>query len=69
MTRSLHGRGLLAVSLFILSSLAVAVRADDAVVLNPPDSIIDGVTVRVAAPPSKQATPSKQASTSPAKST
>ena len=44
-------------------------RADEAVVLNPPDSIIDGVTVRVAAPPSKQATPSKQASTSPAKST
>jgi RND family efflux transporter MFP subunit len=27
-------------------------HADDAVVLNPPDSIIDGVTVRVAAPPS-----------------
>jgi RND family efflux transporter MFP subunit len=28
---------------------------DDAVVLNPPDSIFDGVTVRVAAPPAKQA--------------
>jgi len=37
--------------------------ADDAVVVNPPDSIIDGVTVRVAAPPSVQAP------TSPAKST
>jgi multidrug efflux pump subunit AcrA (membrane-fusion protein) len=44
-------------------------RADDAVVLNPPDSIIDGVTVRVAAPLSKQAPPSKQASTGPTKST
>jgi len=37
--------------------------ADDAVVVNPPDSIIDGVTVRVAAPPSVQAPKS------PAKST
>jgi len=27
-------------------------NADDAVVINPPDSIIDGVTVRVTAPPS-----------------
>src|ERR1700723_368876 len=43
----------------VLSGLA----PDDAVVLNPPDSIFDGATVRVAAPPSKQA------STSPAKST
>jgi multidrug efflux pump subunit AcrA (membrane-fusion protein) len=38
-------------------------RTDDAVVVNPPDSIIDGATVHVAAPPSRQA------STSPAKST
>jgi RND family efflux transporter MFP subunit len=43
----------------VLSGLS----ADDAVVVNPPDSIIDGVTVRVAAPPSVQAP------TSPAKST
>jgi hypothetical protein len=28
---------------------------DDAVVLNPSDSIFDGATVRVAAPPAKQA--------------
>jgi RND family efflux transporter MFP subunit len=38
-------------------------NADDAVVVNPPDSIIEGVTVRVAAPPSAQAPKS------PAKST
>jgi RND family efflux transporter MFP subunit len=43
----------------VLSGLS----ADDAVVVNPPDSIIDGVTVRVAAPPSIQAPKS------PAKST
>jgi RND family efflux transporter MFP subunit len=41
----------------VLSGLS----ADDAVVVNPPDSIIDGVTVRVAAPSSKpaQASPAK----------
>jgi RND family efflux transporter MFP subunit len=43
----------------VLSGLS----ADDAVVVNPPDSIIDGVTVRVAAPPSVPAPKS------PAKST
>jgi RND family efflux transporter MFP subunit len=43
----------------VLSGLA----PDDAVVVNPPDSIIDGMAVRVAAPPSIQA------SKSPAKST
>jgi RND family efflux transporter MFP subunit len=43
----------------VLSGLS----ADDAVVVNPPDSIIDGVTVRVAAPSSKPAP------ASPAKST
>jgi|HubBroStandDraft_2_1064218.scaffolds.fasta_scaffold00933_7 RND family efflux transporter MFP subunit len=46
-------------SIEVLSGL----RADDAVVVNPPDSIIDGVTVRVAAPPPKPAP------ASPAKST
>ena len=35
----------------VLSGLS----ANDAVVLNPPDSIFDGATVRVAAPPAKQA--------------
>jgi RND family efflux transporter MFP subunit len=35
----------------VLSGLS----ADDTVVVNPPDSLIDGVTVRVAAPPSVQA--------------
>jgi RND family efflux transporter MFP subunit len=38
-------------------------NADDAVVVNPPDSIIDGVTVRVAAPPSIQAPKSLAKST------
>ena len=37
--------------------------ADDAVVVNPPDSIIDGVTVRVAAPPPIQAQKSLAKST------
>jgi RND family efflux transporter MFP subunit len=46
-------------SIEVLSGLS----ADDAVVVNPPDSIIDGVTVRVAAPSSKPAP------ASPAKST
>jgi RND family efflux transporter MFP subunit len=38
-------------------------NADDAVVVNPPDSIIDGVTVRVAAPPSISAPKSLAKST------
>jgi RND family efflux transporter MFP subunit len=42
--------------------------ADDAVVLNPPDSIIDGVTVRVAPPPPDHAPPD-QASKRQAKAT
>jgi hypothetical protein len=37
--------------------------ADDAVVINPPDSIIDGMSVRVATPPT-EATKSRVAKTS-----
>ena len=43
----------------VLSGLS----ADDAVVVNPPDSIIDGVTVRVAAPPAIRASKSPPKST------
>ena len=49
----------------VLSGLA----PDDAVVVNPPDSIIDGMTVRVMAPPSVQAQKSAAAPKSAAKST
>jgi RND family efflux transporter MFP subunit len=46
-------------SIEVLSGLT----PDDAVVVNPPDSIVDGVIVRVAAPPSKQAPKSSTKST------